>query len=167
VRAAARGAARRPHACFAVVGGAEAPVELEYQRRVEALVAELGLGDRVPFCGARRDMPAAMAALDLFVLTSRNEGFGRVVGEAMAAGRPLVVTDEGAPPELVGAGRFGLCARPQDARDFADKILRLLSDPDGARARAGAAAGAAAEFDVGRIADRVWTRYERLVKRGV
>ena len=71
------------------------------------LVRELGLDGRLTFAGARRDIPAVMRALDLFVLTSRHEGFGRVVAEAMAAARPVVVTDEGALPELVGGGDGG------------------------------------------------------------
>jgi glycosyltransferase involved in cell wall biosynthesis len=129
VRAAALVAARAPEARFVVVGSAEAPVEHEYRRRVEALVAELGLGGRFLLAGARRDVPSVMKALDVFVLTSRHEGFGRVVAEAMAAARPSVVTREGALPELVEEDRFGLCAEPTSATEFADQILRLLNDP--------------------------------------
>ncbi|HEX4406466.1 MAG TPA: glycosyltransferase, partial [Polyangia bacterium] len=112
VRAAAEVAARAPTARFVVVGSAEAPVELEYERHLATLVRELGLAERVTFAGARRDMPAVMKALDVFVLASRHEGFGRVVAEAMAAARPVVVAREGAPPELVEEDRYGVCATP-------------------------------------------------------
>jgi len=165
VRAAALVAARVPEARFVVVGLAEAPVELEYLRRVEALIAELGLGGRLLLAGARRDVPAVMKALDVFVLTSRHEGFGRVVAEAMAAARPVVVAREGAPPELVEEDRYGLCAAPADPADFADRILRLLAEPAATAARAARAAERARGFDAGAVAETVLGRYRALTGR--
>ena len=149
-----------------IVGAAEAPVEHDYQRRLSALIAALGLGDRVRFAGARRDIPAVMAALDLFVLSSRHEGFGRVIAEAMAAGRPMVVSDEGAPPELVEADRYGLCARPGDAEDFASRLQSLLGAPAAAAAMAGRARERAVAFDARTLAARVYARYVELLAAG-
>jgi glycosyltransferase involved in cell wall biosynthesis len=163
VRAAARVASDSPTARFVVVGAAEAPVETAYRDRMVALVRELGLEGRLSFAGARRDMPEVMRALDVFVLTSRHEGFGRVVAEAMGAARPVVVTDEGAPPELVGRGRFGLCAPAGDPAAFAAAVTGLLRDPERAAALGAAAAAAAHQFDVALVADRVWNRYRELV----
>jgi glycosyltransferase involved in cell wall biosynthesis len=165
VRAAALVAARLPEARFVVVGTAEAPVELEYQRRLEALVAELGLGGRLLFAGHRRDIPAVMKGLDVFVLTSRHEGFGRVVAEAMAAGRPVVVAREGAPPELVDEDRYGVCATPADPADFADTILRVLAQPDASAAMAARAAERARGFDARAVADNVLGRYRALAAK--
>jgi glycosyltransferase involved in cell wall biosynthesis len=68
-------------------------------------------------------MPAVFKALDLFILSSRHEGFGRVVAEAIAAGLPAVVTDEGAPPALVGDPRR--VARAGDPADFAARALAV------------------------------------------
>lgn len=166
LRAAALVLAREPRARFAIVGAAEAPVEIGYLQQLKALIAELRLQDRVVFAGARRDIPAVMRALDLFVLTSRHEGFGRVVAEAMAAGLPIVVTDEGAPPELVEVDRCGLCARPAAPDDFAEKMLRLIGDPQLARRLAAAAAGRASDFDAASVASRVAARYQALVSGG-
>ncbi len=163
LRAAALIAADHPDVRFVIVGAAEGPIEQDYQRRLTSLTAELGLGSRVTFAGARRDMPAVMAALDLFVLSSRHEGFGRVVAEAMAAGRPMVVSDEGAPPELVEPDRYGLCARPGDAADFARRLRELLAAPAAAQAIAGRARERAAAFDAGALAARVYARYTSLV----
>jgi glycosyltransferase involved in cell wall biosynthesis len=162
VRAAALVAQRLPDARFVVVGLAEAPVELEYRRHIEALIAELGLGDRFRLAGARRDVPAVMKALDVFVLTSRHEGFGRVVAEAMAAGRPVVVAREGAPPELVEEDRYGLCATPADPADFAGQILRVLAEPEASAARAARAAERARGFDARAVAENVLSRYRGL-----
>jgi len=166
IRAAARVGAEVPEARFVIVGSAEASVERAYLERLRGLVRTLGLDERLTFAGARRDIPAVMRALDLFVLSSRHEGFGRVVAEAMAAARPIVVTDEGALPELVSSGRYGLCARPADADDFSRQILRLLADR-GAAANLGlAAAAAAARFDAQTVAARVETVYRRLIDQG-
>jgi glycosyltransferase involved in cell wall biosynthesis len=165
VRAAALVATRVPLARFVVVGLAEAPVELDYLRRVETLVAELGLTDRLLLAGARRDIPAVMKALDLFVLTSRHEGFGRVVAEAMAAGRPVVVAREGAPPELVEEDRYGLCSTPGDPVDFSHKILRVLAEPEASAARAARAAERARGFDARAVAENVRQRYRALTGR--
>ncbi|HXI60321.1 MAG TPA: glycosyltransferase family 4 protein [Polyangia bacterium] len=163
VRACAAVARERPEARFVVVGVAEVPVEEAYFARVKALAAETGVADRLVFAGARRDMPAVMRALDVFVLSSRHEGFGRVVGEAMAAGRPVVVTNEGALPELIEGDRCGLAARAGDGDDFAAQILRLLRDPAlgamlGERGRQRASA-----FDAGAIAAHVATVYRSLL----
>jgi glycosyltransferase involved in cell wall biosynthesis len=163
VRAAALVARVRPEARFAVVGAAEADVERSYQAKLGELVRELGLEDRLVFAGARRDIPEVMRALDLFVLTSRHEGFGRVVAEAMAAARPVVVTDEGALPELVNNGEDGLLAPPGDAAAFAKQIIALLGDSRRAKELGARAARAAQRFDANAAADRVWARYQVLV----
>ena len=162
VRAAALVVRQIPEARFTVVGAAEAEVETSYQERLSRLARELGLDGQLTFAGARRDIPVVMRTLDLFVLTSRHEGFGRVVAEAMAAARPVVVTDEGALPELVHQGRDGLCAAPEDAAAFASQMCRLLADPDAARKLGVRAAAAANRFDAHAIADRVWARYQLL-----
>jgi glycosyltransferase involved in cell wall biosynthesis len=165
LRAAAAVAQRVPETHFAIVGAAEADVEREYERQLQSLVRELAIERQVTFAGTRRDMPAVMAALDVFVLTSRHEGFGRVVAEAMAAGRPMVVSDEGAPPELVEAERYGLCARPGDAADFTRQLERLLANAELCAALGARAAERAQLFDARAAAVRVKTCYEQLLAR--
>jgi glycosyltransferase involved in cell wall biosynthesis len=166
IRAAGQVAAAVPRARFAIVGAAEGAAEEAHRAELERLAAGLGLGDRLVLAGARRDVPDVMRALDVFVLSSRHEGFGRVVAEAMAAARPIVVTDEGAPPELVERGRFGLCAAAGDAPAFAARILDLLGDRDRAVRLAGDAAAAARQFDAGTVAGRVLDRYQALRRTG-
>jgi glycosyltransferase involved in cell wall biosynthesis len=165
VRAAAIVARGEPRARFAVVGKAEGAVEQAYEQRVQALARASGLDGRITFAGARRDIPAVMKALDLFVLTSRHEGFGRVVAEAMAAARPIVVTREGALPELVEEDRFGLTAGPADPAEFAARIVRLCAEPAFAQAMAGRAGDRARAFDARVTGERVLARYRSLVLR--
>jgi glycosyltransferase involved in cell wall biosynthesis len=124
LRAGASLARSRPDVRLAVVGSAEAPEEVCYARELRALAASLGIADRVIWAGARRDMPRVLKALDVFVLCSRNEGFGRVVAEAMVAGTPVVASDEGAMPELAALSRGAVAlAPPMDADGFAKAAL--------------------------------------------
>ncbi|MDZ7809374.1 MAG: glycosyltransferase [Arhodomonas sp.] len=85
---------------LAIVG--DGPLRAE----LEGLADSLGVTDRVRFLGIRHDVPALMAACDLFVLSSAWEGFGLVVAEAMACERPVVATDCGGVREVVGDAGF-------------------------------------------------------------
>lgn len=160
LRAGARVAARDPRLKLVIVGAAEAPSELEYLPRVQALARELGIEDRVCFAGLRRDVPAVMKALDVFVLSSRHEGFGRVVAEAMATGTPVVASREGALPELLMDGAAGCLATPGDAAGFADCLQRMTEAPQPFIARS---LESTARFDRGSIAARVLGIYRELV----
>jgi glycosyltransferase involved in cell wall biosynthesis len=164
VRAAAVAAQGRPHARFVVVGAAEGASEAAYLRELRTTAARLGLGERLLFAGARRDMPATFKAMDVFVLASRHEGFGRVVAEAMAAGIPSVVSREGALPELVTDGKHGLCATPTDADDFGAKIGRLIDDSGIRSTFGGAARERSRAFDGVACAERVLATYRTLCK---
>jgi glycosyltransferase involved in cell wall biosynthesis len=129
LRAAAGVLRQLPRARFVVVGSAETEGELRYRSELEAQATQLGLANVLTWAGARRDIPRVMKALDVFVLCSRNEGFGRVVAEAMAAGVPVVAAREGAMPELLTGPLAALLARPADPDDFAAKILGALAGP--------------------------------------
>jgi glycosyltransferase involved in cell wall biosynthesis len=162
-RAAALIVRRYPNARFTIVGSAEGSVEHAYRGYMERLILELKLESHLTFTGARRDVAAVMKALDIFVLASHYEGFGRVVAEAMAAGRPVIVGDEGALSEIVEADRYGLVARPRDPEDFARQVFRLLSSPAEAAALSGRALERAQIFDARTVATRVRARYDALV----
>jgi len=162
VRAAAIAAKDRPRARFVVVGATEGPSEEAYLASLRTTAAELGLEGRLLFPGARRDMPQTFKAFDVFVLSSRHEGFGRVVAEAMAAGVAPVVTREGALPELVTEGTHGLCAAPGDAQNFGTQIRRLVDEP-ALRAMFGRAARErSTAFDTAACATRVLATYQTL-----
>ncbi len=92
------------------------------------LAAKLGIGLRVVFLGAREDVSECLAALDLFVLPSLNEGMGRVLLEAMAVGCAVVATRVGGIPDIVTDGATGLLVPPRDDRALAEAILTLLRD---------------------------------------
>ena len=153
--AAALVAKLRTEARFAIIGSAEAPEEVAYEARLNLLASELGISDRLVWAGARRDVPLVLKALDVFVLCSRNEGFGRVVAEALTAGTPVVASREGALPELLAMGG-GVTVPPSDCSAFAEAI---------ACARVGTESHRLAErFSAGEIARFVLARYSRLLQ---
>lgn len=96
----------------------------------EALVTHartLGLTEQVRFAGHCQDMPAAMALAALVVIPSlRPEPFGRVVVEAQAMCRPVIVTAHGAALETVQHGMTGLSIPPGDVQALADAVASIL-----------------------------------------
>lgn len=105
-----------------------------------ALAERLGVGKAVHLIGERQDVPDCLAAMDFFVLPSLNEGMGRALVEAMAAGRPVVASKVGGVPAIVEDRRTGLLVPPGDPVALAAAIDALLRRPDLAKAL-GAAAG--------------------------
>jgi L-malate glycosyltransferase len=113
--------------------------------RLRGLVADAGLEDRVHWLGEREDVPEIVRALDVLLLPSWEEPFGRAVIEAMAMGVPVVATSVGGPREIVEDGREGYLVDPRDAPAWASAIQNVLGSPDG-----GAAMGRAARERVER-----------------
>ncbi len=141
LRAAARVLRRRPEARFVIVG------EGFLRPAVEGRLDELGLRGRVVLAGERRDVRPALAALDLFVLSSTNEGMSRALLEAVACGLPVVATAVSGSADLVRPDG-GLLVPAADPGALAGAILELLADPD-RRAAMGAAARGLAEREFG------------------
>jgi glycosyltransferase involved in cell wall biosynthesis len=103
--------------------------------------AELaGILDAVHFLGHRDDVEACLAGMDLFVLPSLNEGMGRALVEAMAAGLPVIASRVGGIPAVISHEHTGLLVPPGNADALADAIRRLLDQPNWAR-QLGLAAG--------------------------
>jgi len=122
--------ARMPAVHALVAGGAlfsgEAPYEAELRGRAE-LPAYAG---RVHMLGARDDVPRLISACDVVVHASvLAEPFGRVLVEAMLAGRPVVATDAGGVPEVVTDGETGVLVPPGDARALGVALEALRRDP--------------------------------------
>ncbi|HKJ71223.1 MAG TPA: glycosyltransferase [Gammaproteobacteria bacterium] len=98
--------------------------------RMEALIAEHGLGERVvlfPHLDFAQ-LLAYYSAADLFVLPSPYEPFGLVAVEAMACGTPVLATCHGGPPEIVEPGSDGDLADPTDPGAFGAALAELLTD---------------------------------------
>jgi glycosyltransferase involved in cell wall biosynthesis len=111
------------------------PLRDELQR----LIVSLGLGDRVHLVGVRRDVAQIVAASDVFVLSSLNEGLSQAMLEAMGLGVPVVATDVGGTSDAVVPGQTGWLVMPGDSTGLATAIEHALGDEAEARARAAAA----------------------------
>ena len=108
------------------------------------LAGELGVAGAVEFLGTRGDVPELLGAADLFLFsTTRREGLGSVLLEALAAELPVVASDVPACRELLAGGRWGRLVPPADSAALAEAVhTALAASPDPA-ARAAAAAYAA------------------------
>lgn len=101
---------------------------LDVDLRAEAL--NLNQNGRVKFLGWRENIHEIMSVFDIFVLPSLNEGMGRVLVEAMAAGKPVVASDVGGIPDLVKHDHNGLLVPPGDEKALAEAINKLLDNPE-------------------------------------
>jgi glycosyltransferase involved in cell wall biosynthesis len=133
-----------------------------YLDSLRRLAAELDIEDAVGFLGERDDVPEVLRAVDLLLVPSWEEPFGRAVIEAMASGVPVLATDVGGPPEILGDAECGLALPPRRPRLWAEEIERLLADP--ARLAAMGARGreeARRRFGIQRHVEAVLEAYER------
>ncbi len=129
-----------PHAELWVVGERLAS---DHGEDLEPVFAASGLGARLRRLGYREDIPALLAAADIFALPSHFEGLPMSVIEAMLTGLPVVATDVRGPREQVVPGETGLLAPPRMVAPLAEALRRLAADA-GLRARMGEAGRARA-----------------------
>ena len=120
---------------------------------LEQLVAELGLGERVRFLGFRPDVWALLQAAAVVVNPSAFEGCPNVVLEAMAAGRPLVVSDIPAHRELLDEQAAWL-VDPEDPAALSTALGEALADPAEAARRSAEATRRVEAFTVSRIVEQ-------------
>jgi glycosyltransferase involved in cell wall biosynthesis len=133
LRTAARLLETWPSAWFVCVGEGD-PAYLHF---LQAMTQSLGLGDRVRWVGGCRDMAAAYNAMSVMVLSSSDEGFPNVLGEAMACGVPCVATPAGDAPILLG--ETGPVCPFRDDRALAGAVSQLLAEgPEAHAARTAA-----------------------------
>jgi glycosyltransferase involved in cell wall biosynthesis len=111
------------------------------EERIRELAARLGVAQRVMLLGARDDVGEILAASDLFVLPSLNEGLSQALLEAMALAVPVVATNVGGTRELVQPGRTGWRVLPAQPIALADAMEAALRSPQAARTYARAARG--------------------------
>lgn len=136
------------------------------EKRLRALIDELDLVEQVRLVGFREDVSAVTRALDVAVLSSKNEGSPLAVMEYMAAGAPIVATAVGGVPELIEDGVHGLLVPPSDPSALAAAIGRLLADRAlASRLADGAVARQRATYDLDVTVGRLEALYEELYER--
>jgi len=102
-------------------------------RDLKEMAIDLDIASKIRFLGLRNDIPQLLAASDISVLPSHEEGFSNVVLESMAAALPVVATRVGGNPEAIVDGVTGWLVPPGNPVTMAEKIIDLLSDPQRAK----------------------------------
>jgi glycosyltransferase involved in cell wall biosynthesis len=128
LRAASRVHASNPDARFVIAG------EGELMAPMREMARQLGLEQVTHFIGGCERVAELLSVSSVCVLSSKAEGFSNSILEYMAARRPVVVTDVGGAREAVVEGKTGYIVPPGDDEAMADRITRLLNQPEQARA---------------------------------
>lgn len=128
VDAAANVIAAIPRVHFVVVGDTFTDEQEIYKAQLMKSIADLGLSERFSFLGFRTDIPNILHSLDVLVVPSWTEPFGRVVVEGLAAGCPVIGTNAGGIPEIIQDGVSGLLIPPHDPESLAAAIVTLAQD---------------------------------------
>jgi glycosyltransferase involved in cell wall biosynthesis len=118
----------RPEVRYLAVGGDSPPSTRDGLAEAQRHAAAIGVADVVHFTGVRDDIPEIMRALDVLVVPSLTEGFGRVIAEANAVGTPVVATAVGGIPEVIEDGITGVLVPPGDVPAMAAAVRRVLDD---------------------------------------
>ena len=127
----------------------------------------IGVSDKVAFLGWRDDIPEIMQVLDIFVLPSLNEGMGRVLVEAMAAGKPIVASKVGGIPDLVKDGHNGFLVKPGDVSDLSFAIKKLLDDKKMREEMGKKGRAMAKDYSVEKMVDKIDALYTSLYQEKV
>jgi glycosyltransferase involved in cell wall biosynthesis len=114
---------RVPRAHAVIAGGGD------LEEFLRDLAEEMGVAEHVHVLGARKDVPELMHAMDVFAMPSIWEGFGLVLLEAMAAGRPIVASRVATIPEVVVDGETGLLVPAGDPLALAEALAQLADQP--------------------------------------
>jgi glycosyltransferase involved in cell wall biosynthesis len=154
-------AARHPRVHLAISGRGDLADALT------ARAAALGLSDRLHLLGLRSDVPAVLAAADVFVLPSLSEGLPLALLEAMFAACPIIASDVGDVAVALARGDAGILVQAGNAAALARALDSLLSDRTQARQFGERAfRRAAAEYDIAHMVRRYRAVYDDLLGPG-
>lgn len=107
-----------------------------FKQELDELIRQLNLGDRIRFEGEFFDLRRRLGNFDLLVHPSPSESFGRAAAEALARGVPVVAARSGGVEEIIRDRETGYLVPAGDPEALAAAVLRVLADPEGARATA-------------------------------
>jgi GalNAc-alpha-(1->4)-GalNAc-alpha-(1->3)-diNAcBac-PP-undecaprenol alpha-1,4-N-acetyl-D-galactosaminyltransferase len=155
---------RYPGWRLAIIGDGPERASLEGQIRTRRL------GDAVVLLGLQKDPWSYLRTAGLFVLSSRWEGFGNVLAEAMCCGLPVVSFDcHSGPSEIITDGENGVLVPPGDVGKLAEAMSRLIADPALRTRLAAQALVSSRRFHLDRIAEqweqRVFSRLGAVVRQ--
>lgn len=148
-------ARQKPDSYLIIIGDGKLRSALEDQTR------NLGLEKQVLFLGDRRDIPALLSGMDLFVLSSTHEGYSISLLEACASGLPIIATDVGGNAEIVTQGINGYLVESGNTNALSTALIRALEDKDNLRKMGHFSRLWAEEYgSIGAMADEYGKLYE-------
>ncbi|MEV4249070.1 glycosyltransferase family 4 protein [Streptosporangium canum] len=156
VRAWKHVAAAHPDWVLRIYGGGTAKAETKLRARIE----DAGLADRVFLMGSSPEIGVELAKSSIYVVSSRYEGFGMTILEAMSKGVPVVSFDcPHGPREIITDEHDGLLVRTKKAQDLAEAVCRLIEDRRLRGTLGGNAVRTAARYDL----DAVGAQWDALL----
>jgi len=151
---------KAPRIKIIIVG--DGPLQLKLNRQVKEIQVE----DMVFFLGFREDIPQILASLDLFVLSSKLEGMGTSIMDAMACRLPVVATEVGGIPEVVVNEQTGLLVPPKKPAALAAAIMRIYENRELAEQLGSRGYEVVhSKFSAAAMAAKIIAIYERLAKK--
>jgi glycosyltransferase involved in cell wall biosynthesis len=141
----------------------------DFEDIIREYIKNQGVEDRVEMVGKvpAEELPQYYAACDIFILPSltRLEAFGIVGLEAMASGKPVIISDIPGVREVIEDGKEGLLTPPMGIREMASKIKKLLDNPK-LRQRMGknGRKKVIEKFEISKVVDQLEEVYEGLIK---
>jgi glycosyltransferase involved in cell wall biosynthesis len=148
---------KHPSTTFIVFG--KGPLEGE----IKEYVSKLKLYDSFIFTGFVENIPELLPQLDLFLMTSKTEGLGTSLLDAMACNVPIVATRAGGIPEIVINDKTGLMADIGDHQQLSKLVLRIIEDPEIGETLAGNAFHFVKEFDRKATAEQTMEVYNQII----
>lgn len=137
--------------------------ELEVCKR---MVIDYSIKDHFSFLGYRRDIPQILRSFDALVFTSKGEGFGIVLIEAMAMGVPVFAVNDGAVPEIIEDRKNGILLNTIDPKIIAKEIIEVLKDNNLInKIKLNAVKDVKNKFSIEASARKTERLYEELLKR--
>jgi glycosyltransferase involved in cell wall biosynthesis len=136
------------------------------EHKLKDLCKDLGIEKKVHFMGFKDNPYKYMKKADVFVLTSKWEGFGHVIVEAMTVGTPVVATNcNSGPGEIIDNNKYGILAPVLDYKTIAQKIIELLEDEKRRKSYIKAGSGRSSVFDVTNIVKQYESVFLSLIKK--
>lgn len=146
-----------------VIAGKPAREDSAFFPDPQRIAGELGILDRVRFTGwiDEQDKPALYSGAVAFVFPSCYEGFGLPPLEAMSCGTPVIISDRGSLPEIVG--KAGLCVKPDDVESLAGRMRELSENCSLCESMRKTALAQAQQFNWDRTVQKTMAAYERTI----
>lgn len=153
IEAVAKITEKYPDLSLEIVGEGDAKAELEEQTKNANLSSKIEFKGRI----SHEKTPEAYNGASVFVLPSLNEGMSNTMLEALASGLPIIATDTGGSKELVQEGENGFIIKMKDSDDIAEKLEKLIVNPELVRSMGNKSREIAETMSWGSVA---WSYYE-------